>query len=136
MILAGELYPEPVIAGSRCAVAQHRDGLVHVTDHQVNATIIVEITECDPASNVLGLEVVAALLGPLLEFAVAGVAQQHGTLASSNARSGREADGVAIGDHQIFPAVVVDIQETSAPADILLADDAQSRGGGAVGEVD
>src|SRR5207302_3856294 len=94
---------------------------------QVDLAVVVEVAKGDAARQVRLLEIGAAALRDLLELAGL-VAQQHGSLAAGGA--GRIADGVAVGDEQVFPAVMIEVEKAGAPADILLADGGDAGGFG------
>src|SRR5262249_59900063 len=94
---------------------------------------VVRAAQGGAAGGVVRPEVGPAPLGDVLEHA-APVAQQHRPLAAG--RAGGVANGVAVGDDQVLPAVVIDVDEPGAPAHVLLADGADPRAGRVEEEAD
>src|SRR5439155_26482260 len=127
VIFADQLNAEPMVLAHVGLVAENGGRLVQVGDDGVDPAVVVEIAKADTAADVFALEVTAASPGDVRElddFSVVGpyrsqVTQQYGPLGTFRFAGGK-ADGMAVDDKDVFPAVVVEIEERRAPADIRL----------------
>src|SRR5262249_21785966 len=80
------------------------------------------------------VEVVAPTEGPVLESAVAHVAEKHRPLVAGDTLALRVVDGVTSDEHQVLPAAVCEVNEAGPPADIDPAQSSDPRRVGAVAE--
>src|SRR5262249_42831270 len=108
MLGAHELDPQPVVS-CRSNVLENGHRFVHVADNQVNLAVVVQVPQCDPTCQVFLQEIVSAALADVLEFTRL-VTKQHGLLPTRS--DGGVADGVAVGDEQVLPAVMIDIKKS------------------------
>src|SRR5271166_1720793 len=120
MLLVGQDHAKPVVFGT-CHVSQKHNRLVHMTDDQVGPTVVVQVADGQTASLMLGLKIrpslpslIAKLHAPLVLW-ITLVAQQQGQLPDLGARG--VANNVSIGNDNIFPAVVIEVEETCPEAD-------------------
>src|SRR5262245_12747584 len=91
-----------------------------MVDDDVEAPVVVEVTDGQPAPLVCAGEVRAAARSGDVEVAVARVAKEHWGLSDAGAR--RVAHDVAVDHDEVFPAVVVEVDKSGAEADVKLAD--------------
>jgi len=123
--LVGQLHPEPVVPLPGF-VAEQRDRFVKMANDQVGPAIVIQVADGDAAALVLGLEIWPTLAGDVRKRAYALwplsslIAKQHRPLLGS--ASARMADDVSVADGDIFPAVVIQIEETHTETNIVLAD--------------
>ena len=113
-----------MLAGVRF-VAQYGDRLVDMADDQVRTATILQVANRQPAAEVLTAEIGAALQADVTEPAIPLVPQQHRPLFQP--RPVRKANHMAIGDHQVFPTMIVQVEEAGAEADVELADGRDTR---------
>ena len=96
-------------------VSQNGSRLVDITDHQVHPAVVVQITRCQPPAMVPALEVGATRLGHHDKPPAAPIPQEGRRL--SDGRADRMPNDVSVGDHDVFPAVPVKIDNLSAKPD-------------------
>src|SRR5438034_649279 len=97
MSRSGQFDPEPV-SGFRL-VPEHDDRLVQMTDNQVNAAVVVEVSQGQTAGVVFGSKIRTALGGDVGETALALVLQQHGFLPWT--AGARVTVGMAVDENQV-----------------------------------
>src|ERR1043166_6070769 len=129
-LLAYESHAEPVIVLDLGDVAQDRDGIVHVADDEIEPAIIVEVAERHAAAEMLVVKVrpgaLARVSKPPLD-----ITQYDGRLLHAHALT-RVTDDVAIGDDDVEPAMVIEVHEGIAEADVFLPHSGDAGGRGAV----
>src|SRR5262245_36028938 len=102
---------------ARAAVAQQQRRVAVVGDDDVHIAVVVEIGERSPASRVRRRETVARRFGHFDEFARAVVAEELIDLFVADGRGQFDLRvDVAVGDEEVEPTVVVEIEETAAEA--------------------
>jgi len=130
VVAAAQLNAEPVMVGPRRRlVAQQRHRTIGMTDDDVGPAVVIEIPDGDASANRWRAEEGTALRANVAEEAtpvMRDVVQQHGTL--RKARPHRLTQHVTVDDHQIQPAVIVDVQKIGAEADVGLPERADSGG--------
>ena len=128
---ADELEPNPAPGGRR-VVAENCRRTVLVADDQVQIAVVVKVADGQAVADVIGLEVGACACVCEPEPLAREVSMQQGGLGV--ARRLTEKLGVvvdvAVGDHDIGPAVAVEIGQRTAPADPGKAVDGQAEDGG------
>src|SRR5215831_20054165 len=106
----------------RADVLQQRGPIVHVHDEDLGSAVAIEIAGCQPAGGTGRVETGAGFGGNVCEVPVAQVVVEQRLLPVAFA-DGRTIDfgiDVPVGQHQIGPTVLVDIQKSGAPAEQLI----------------
>src|SRR5207244_8792647 len=119
MIFAMELKAQPMM-GHAGFIPQQNDRLVDMADDEVGQAIVIEVADGQAAADMIAAEIGSSLPGNVRETAVALVAKQDRPLPHTGAA--RKADYVAIGDHQVGVAVVIQVEKAGSEAYVGLAD--------------
>src|SRR6185437_6149689 len=119
MVLANQLHPEPVTAGTADAT-QDRHRLIDVADDEIGAAVVVQIAEAYAARRMECSLIAADLPAHVGEFA-ADVAKQQRRLLATDAATRMVTADVTVGDEHILPAVQIHIEESRAPTHVFLA---------------
>src|SRR5262245_47796187 len=122
-LLPGQVEADPMVVRWYDIAKDHRR-LVQIVEHQVRLAVVVEVGDGHPAAVVPGPEIRTAATRNAHELALL-IEKQLWKLGPARGRD-READRVAMGDDQIFPAVAVQVQEGGTPTDHEPADVLQS----------
>ena len=118
------------LPGSRDLVPDDLRRAVEIVRHDIQAAIVVEVANREPAADALLHHGVAELRRHFLERAVAAVAMEQ--LALPVSRGGAELHfvelriDVTVHDDEVQEAVVVVIEERGSPSDERQADGGQS----------
>src|SRR5439155_4149780 len=112
-----QFQSQPVILALDIVIEQKGNSAVD-THHNIGIAVIVQVPHREAAGADALLEDLAALFAHIQHFSVAFVVKQnHGlTVRYAAASQVNEVIGVAIGEDQVGPAVVVVIEEFQSPA--------------------
>ncbi len=114
---AYQLQQDPVVAGIGDVVQEFHFAAQYGDDH-VDTTVVVNVPERDTAMGGFDLEIRAARLAGVLELPISKTAEDR--VGFPVVAHGDEftdvVENVGAGDEQIFPAVVVEVEDAVAPA--------------------
>src|SRR5262249_10240433 len=126
VVLAEHFNADPMIAAG-AGILQHGSGFVKVAENGIATAIVVQIAQSESAANMdLIAEIRPPKLAQILVLTMPLVVQEDMTLGACSI-PGREHDRVAVRYDEVFPAVIVHVNEAGPPTDKVLANCGDSR---------
>src|SRR5260221_3689700 len=105
-------------------IAEKGRRLIQVGYYQVGPAVVVDVADGETATAMRDLEVKPALDGAVHEATIAAVHEQRRLLAKRSAR--RVAANVPVADDDVFPPIVVHVDERRAEANVARAEHADA----------
>src|SRR5215472_6977779 len=117
---AQRLYFKPVVSRARIAT-QKLGQAIYGVHHHVDIAVVIEVAKCAPTTGIRSRDARSSQVGDFLKSAISQITVKQ--LALRVSRLGFElldfGVHVPIADQNIGPAVVVEIEESASPAEVL-----------------